>query len=413
VRLAAYLALGTALCASALTATAFAQQSINAVPPKAALAAAKPPSNAPHPPYKAPRLSFGAPDLQGYWSNASLTPITRQAKFGDRATYTEDEVKALESAVVTEIKEGQAQSDPNGGAEARTKTTAERPEFAAAGGAVGGYNRFWLDPGNYVMRVNGQPRNSVLTTPNGQYPQRKAQTASAAGGAPVAGGGRGAGGPGGGARGPYASLDYETRSSGERCVIGFGRNGGPPMFANGFYNNNYQIVQGPNAVMIETEMNHDARLIRMDSKTHLPSNIRPYFGDSIGWYEGDTLVVETTNMPRSQQLAGSWENLKVTERFTRVADDRVLYQFKVNDPTMWDADWGGEYEFAPLGGHLFEYACHEGNYALPGILSGNKSDVEKAEAKAAAAKVEADAKAAADAKAKPAVAKPGDKPAKN
>jgi hypothetical protein len=321
-------------------------------------------------PYKAPRLAIGQPDIGGYWSNSTLTPMTRPAAVRDRQAYTEEEVKKLEGAVQIEIEEGNQPTDPNAPAEYRNPTSVTRPEFTAAGGAVGGYNRGWLDPGNLVMRVNGEPRTSLITTANGLPPQRKPQPA-----APAA------------ARGGGDSYDsYETRSLGERCIIGFGRNGGPPMFPNGFYNNNYHIVQSPDAVMIEVEMNHDARIIRLNAK-HRTDDVRPYFGDAIGWWEGDTLVVETKNIPRSQAFMGSWENLKVTERFTRVADDRLHYAFSVEDPTMWDAAWGGEYEFSPLNGRIYEYACHEGNYALPGILMGARVQ------EAAKVKAEAPAKA--------------------
>jgi len=146
------------------------------------------------------------------------------------------------------------------------------------------------------------------------------------------------------------------------------------MLPNGFYNNNYHLVQSRNAVVIMTEMVHDARVIPLvaskASAKHRTDGVRPYFGDSVGWWEGDTLVVETTNYPRSQAYNGAWENLKVTENFTRTAPDRLRYKYTVEDPAVWDAPWGGEYEFAPLGGIMYEYACHEGNYALEGILAG-------------------------------------------
>ena len=304
--------------------------------------------------YKAPRLAFGQPDLQGVWSNATLTPIARRAEHKDKAVLTEEEVRAIEGAAAAELAEGDKPTDPNAPAEAPVSANT-RPEFAAAGGAVGGYNTGWLDPGNHVMRVGGEPRTSILTTANGQFPGRKP------GATPP---------PRTGPRVPMGSFDsYETRSLGERCIIGFGRNGGPPMLANGFYNNNYQIVQSPTHVMIQVEMNHDARIVRLNSE-HRKDGVRPYFGDSIGWWEDDTLVVETTHIPENQQFAGSWKDLKVTERFRRVADDRLYYSFKVEDPTLWAEPWGGEYEFSPLGDVLYEYACHEGNYALPGILMG-------------------------------------------
>jgi hypothetical protein len=359
-RRALLLSLGAALCLTPVTAQA-----------QTADPAAKPAA-----PYNPPRMSDGKPDLSGVWSNSTLTPFMRKAEYKDRLAFTEDEVKKLEGAVVVEIEEGNAPTDPNAPAEFRNPTTAERPEFTAAGGAVGGYNRGWLDPGNHVMRVKGEPRTSLLITQNGMPPRRKPDAPKPPG---ALGGDQGEG------SGPLGSFDsYETRSLGERCIIGFGRNGGPPMLPNGFYNNNYHIVQTPEAVMIEVEMNHDARIIRINGK-HRTDDVRPYFGDSIGWWEGNTLVVETTHIPKVQHFAGAWENLKITERFERVADDRVYYKFTAEDPTVWDTAWSGEYEFSPLGDRLYEYACHEGNYALPGILAGARVQ-EEADAKAKPAK---------------------------
>jgi hypothetical protein len=317
--------------------------------------------------YKAPRNVYGQPDLSGYWTNVSMTPETRAAEYGNRLILREDEVAKLEADAEKEAAEGDAPTDPNapapkaGGEPSRST----RPQLARAGDGVGGYNRGWLDPGNHVMRVNGQPRSSILTTPDGKVPPRKP-------GAPPESDGRGGG--------ANAFDSYEIRSLGERCIIGFGRNAGPPMMANGFYNNNYQIVQTPDHVVIEVEMVHDARIVRLNSK-HRTDGVRPYMGDSIGWWEGDTLVVETTNIPKNQAYKGAWEKLKVTERFTRVSPTRINYKFTVEDPTVWDQAWGGEYEFNALEGRIFEYACHEGNYSLPGILAGARQEEKDAAAK--------------------------------
>jgi hypothetical protein len=156
------------------------------------------------------------------------------------------------------------------------------------------------------------------------------------------------------------------------------------MLANGFYNNDYEFVQSRDAVAIVVEMVHDTRVIRLNA-AHRTDGLRPWMGDSIGRFEGDTLVVETTNIPRAQAYHGSWRDLKVTERFTRVAPNRLLYQFTVEDPAMWDKPWGGEYEFSPLKGQLYEYACHEGNYALRNMLAGARAkDAKDAAAKAGA-----------------------------
>jgi len=354
---AAILALTTALCAVPLAASA--------------APAAKPAASA----WKAPRTADGHPDLAGFWSNASLTTETRPARLGNRLVYTPDEVRAMQAAAVQEVAEGNAPTDPDAPAEGPKIDPARiRPEFAAAGGDVGGYNRGWLDPGSAVMRVHGEPRTSFLTTENGQPPPRKAGAPPAPGFGFSFGGGR---------RRMGAFDNPEIRSLGERCILSFGRNGGPPMFPNAFYNNSYQFLQTRDAFVIEMEMVHDTRIVRLNAR-HRTDGQRPYFGDSIGWWDGDTLVVETTNIPQRQNYHGSWEHLKVTERFTRVAKDRVLYRFTVDDPTIWEKPWGGEYEFAPLGGVIYEYACHEGNYALPGMLAGAR--VQEKEAAAAAAK---------------------------
>jgi hypothetical protein len=324
------------------------------VAPAAALSAPKT--------YHAPRTAFGQPDLSGYWSNSTLTPMTRKPELGDRLVYTPAEVKKLEDFVVHEIEEGNKPTPADAPVNASNGLEL-RPEFAAAGGDVGGYNRGWLDPGNQVMRVGGEPRTSLITTRNGQVPPRKDGQASQE------------------RYGGLGSFDNpENRALGERCIIGFGRNAGPPMFPNGFYNNNYRIVQTPAAVAIEVEMVHDTRVIPLNAR-HRTDGVRPWFGDSIGWWDGDTLVVETTNIPERQAFMGAWRTLKVTERFTRTAKDRLRYSFKVEDPQVWDQPWGGEYEFSPLNGIIYEYACHEGNYALPGILAGARAqEKERAEA---------------------------------
>jgi hypothetical protein len=310
-------------------------------------------------------------DLNGYWSNATLTREIRPANLGERLVYTPEEVKKLEGAVEQEVKEGNKPTDPKSGVEGGKEDPKNlRPEFAAAGGDVGGYNRGWLDPGSAVMRVHGQPRTSFLTTPNGQPPAR---IATAAGG-------------GGGFRGGLGSFDNpENRSLGERCILGFGRNAGPPMLPNGFYNNNYEFVQTPDSMAIVVEMVHDTRIIRMNAQ-HRSDGVRPWMGDSVGHWEGKTLVVETTNIPQAQAYNGSWKNLKVTERFTRDGSDRVLYQYSIDDPTTWAKPWGGEYEFYKLQGIVYEYACHEGNYALPGMLGGARRQEQEAAKGGAATK---------------------------
>jgi hypothetical protein len=369
-RLALILALGTALSTASLALAA------PSAPAKIAKAAPAVDPTIPQPGWAPPSNAVGQPDLSGYWSNATMTPLTRNTRVTNKATLTAVEARAAEKVFAEALAEADKPTDPDAptapatdSKAAEAKLIAIRPDFAAAGGDVGGYNTFWIDPGAHIMEVNGEFRTSILTTSNGQPPKRKD-------GAPA--GGRG------GYRDVYDS--YETRSLGERCIMGFGSNAGPPMLANGYYNNNYQIIQTPGAVVIQVEMIHDSRIIRLNDR-HRTDGVRPWMGDSIGHYDGKTktLVVETTNIPQGQAFMGSWKNLKVTEWFTRVSPTRVNYKFQVEDPETWDQPWGGEYNFAPTNGIIYEYACHEGNYALPGILAGARAQ-EKAAAAGGAAK---------------------------
>jgi hypothetical protein len=193
-------------------------------------------------------------------------------------------------------------------------------------------------------------------------------------------------------RGDFSRADNpETRSLGERCIVGYGSTGGPPML-NVLYNNNYQIVQSPGYVVIMVEMNHDARVIRLGG-AHLPATLRPWMGDSVGHWEGDTLVVETTNLNPGEQFTADVRHRlylasdsKVTERFTRIAGDQILYEFKVEEPKAYTQSWRGEIPMHATKGPIYEYACHEGNYALPDILAGARQQEAEAAAKAAAPK---------------------------
>ena len=361
------------LCAAPLAIPLQLQAQTRAAAPKAARAST----------YAAPRNSFGQPDLGGHWTNASITKESRPAGLGNRLVYTPAEVADLEGVVQREVEVGNRPSDPTKGAPSKggdpIPTGIRQELYLGGGGNTGGYDRGWLDPGAAVMRVHGEPRTSILTTPDGRAPARK----TVAGAAPVPG--RGGGGGGGGVNSGGPTDNPEQRSLGDRCILSFGRNAGPPMLANGFYNNNYQIVQSKDAVAIRTEMVHDTRVVRLNGK-HRTDGVRPYFGDSIGHWDGQTLVVETTNIPQSQAYNGSWQNLTVTEKFTRVSPTRLFYQYTITDPTLWDAPWGGEYEFAalPTGQHVEEYACHEGNYALEDILAGARAEDRAAATRAAA-----------------------------
>ncbi|THD57431.1 hypothetical protein [Phenylobacterium sp.] len=365
-RRALILALGTALCTTGLALAVHAAPAKDAVP-------AVDPTITPKG-WVPPKNAMGQPDISGYWSNATMTPLTRNPKLTDKLVIPAAQAASLEKVFAEALAAADAPTDQKKGPGAVTDPNSPeaqlvkiRPDFAAAGGDVGGYNTFWIDPGNHMMEVNGEYRSSIITTPNGMPAARKA-------GAPP-----GRGFP----RDIYDS--YENRSLGERCIMGFGANAGPPMFANGYYNNNYYIQQSPDAVVIQVELIHDARIIRLKGG-HRTDGVRQWMGDSIGHFDGNTLVVETTNIPQGQAFMGSWKNLKVTERFTRVSPTRINYQFQVEDPDTWDKPWGGEYDFSPLHGIVYEYACHEGNYALPAILAGARRQEQEATTKAAAAK---------------------------
>jgi len=299
--------------------------------------------------YKAPLNTYGQPDLEGTWTNATLTVLERPKEYGARLVMTPEEVKKVEGDDAKMYAADAAPRDPK-------FKTADLPHECGKGfsGAGCGYNFAWIDPGNNVMRVHGEPRTSFITDPvDGRLPPTK---------------------PGVVVENPY--LHYgenpENQTLAERCLSSFGYSAGPVMLPL-LYNNNYEIAQSKDTVAIVVEMVHDVRMIRIGG-THRTDGGRPWMGDSIGWYEGATLVVETTNFPQATALHGAWKELKVTERFTRVAPHRILYKFKVEDPSVWDRPWSGEYEFSPSKGRIFEYACHEGNYALSGILAGMRAD---------------------------------------
>jgi hypothetical protein len=293
---------------------------------------------------------FGDPNLQGVWTNASLTTLERPDYF-ESLEISDDEAMAARQS-----SEEFNQTLDNPYAQGET------PE---SGGDVGGYNVAWMDPGSDFFKLNGKYRSSIITYPeSGKLPRRLTRWAI---------------------EGPsiyrmFTRADHpEERSLGERCVVGFGSSGGPPML-NVLYNNHYQIVQSPGYVMIMVEMNHDARIIRLDSD-HNPDNMKPWLGDSVGWWEGQTLVVKTKNHHPQQKFRAAirhqilmMEEAEVTERFTRVSKDEILYQFEVNDKKAYRDVWKGEMPLRSTESRIYEYACHEGNYAMANILAGARAE---------------------------------------
>lgn len=309
--------------------------------------------------FKAPRTSFGQPDLQGVWTNATLTPVERPPSLGDKLVLSEQEARTMETGMARMMAAADAPSDPK----AELKS----------GSDPGGYNLFWADFGTKVANVNGQYRSSLVVEPaNGRLPallpaaqQRQAAMIKAAT--------------------SRAFEGPEGRPLGERCLIAFGNASGPPMMPV-MYNSNYQIVQDPKHVVILVEMPHDARIIQLEDKP-MPDTIRPWLGHSRGHWDGDTLVVETRQFNPQQYLTigggatyryiPTSDKLKVVERFTRTDANTIRYEFTVEDPEIFTQPWRGEMPLHAQQTPIYEYACHEGNYALPGILAGAREEEKK------------------------------------
>lgn len=310
-------------------------------------AAAKPAG--PAKPYTVPKTPDGTPDLQGYWTNNSYTPLERPNGV-EKDFYSAQELKAVE------------------------KRAQEREEAQTEPGTVADvhydFTQFGLDRSQ--TRLTQNLRTSVITSPeNGKLPptnqegQKRAADRAAA------------------RRAQGAQYDQvQNIPIGSRCVF---MNAGPPMMPPG-YNPAYQIVQGPGYVMILVEMLHEARVIPTDGRQHASSGVRSWLGDPKGHWEGETLVVETTNFNDKVGFRGSSENVKVTERFTRVSDDAIRYEFTVDDPHTWDRPWKGEMPFVKINGPIFEHACHEGNYGVANTLAGVRRQEKRAADEAAAKK---------------------------
>ena len=321
-----------------------------------------------------PRTPDGHPDLQGTYDLATLTPIERPA--GAKATMTPEEAAKLEKETALLKKQGDVSirgdrpAPPKGG-----------DGSVGPAGNVGGYNTFWLDPGSSYTIVDGQKRTSLVIDPaNGRVPDYTAaakQRVASLLSRPTSDV-QETNDPGLEPAGAYD--DPERRPLGERCLLGFGSTSGPPVLPDYFYNNLHQIVQTRDTVLILSEMVHDARIVRMNAQ-HLPKTIRRWMGDSVGHWEGDTLVVDTTNFTDKTRFRGSTEDLHVIERFSRVDGRTLLYRFTIEDPATWVTPWTGEYAWPATDQSIYEYACHEANYALGDILRGART--REAEEKAA------------------------------
>ena len=288
-----------------------------------------------------PRTADGRPDLQGVWSYATITPLERPDDLAGKEFLTAEEAAAYEKKLLALGNKDVRPGDP-------------LSDVSAA------YNDFWWDRGTNIV---GTRRTSLIVDPpDGKIPPLTAEGRQRAAARTEA---RRARGP---ADGP------EDRSMAERCILSL--NAGPPMVPSA-YNNNIQLFQEHDTVAITNEMIHNYRVVPLDGRSPIAANVQQWMGDSRGRWEGDTLVVETTNFRRDSAFRGASEALRVTERFTRVGENTLMYEFTLNDPNTWTRPWTGQIPMTRSHEHLFEYACHEGNHAMFNMLSGARADDQK------------------------------------
>ena len=331
-------------------------RSLSAIPVLLVLASAsaagqRPPGSvAPKPLQAVPRTPDGRPDLQGIWNAATITPLERPDELADKVTLTEAEAAAWAAQFLES-----ASLDRRDGGPARDRSRA--------------YPNYFVDRGSSLARVGSRFRTSLIVDPpDGRIPpltpqgrerveREAAFRALTSDAAEEAGTAR-----------LDAYDDPEIRPLAERCLLSFGSSSGPPSLPV-LYNNLKQIVHTPDHVMILYEMVHDARIVPMN-RAHGPSRLRKWFGDSVARWEGESLVIETTNFTDKTRFRGSTERLRVVERLTRTDEKTLLYRFTVDDPETWTRPWTGEYPWVLSDEPLYEYGCHEGNYAFGGILRG-------------------------------------------
>ncbi len=294
-----------------------------------------------------PRTPWGEPDLQGVWDFRTITPLERPKELAGKQLFEDGEAAEFETRELQRRDKDRRTSDG---------LTAEQDVGNA-------YNQFWWDYGN---KLTEDKRTSLIVDPSdGRIPpltpeaRKRRDTMRAAR-----------------ARPPHGPED---RGVAERCILGF--NAGPP-FTPSAYNNNVHIFQTPEHAALFIEMVHDARIVPLDGRPHLPENIRQWRGDSRGHWEGDTLVVETTNFTDKASFRGSGKNMHLSERFTRIGLDRLLYEYTIDDPESFTKPWSAAIPMKKTNQPMFEYACHEGNYSMVTMLAGARAE-EKAVQEAA------------------------------
>jgi hypothetical protein len=283
-----------------------------------------------------PRTAGGRPDLQGIWSNAAVTPLERPAELAGKEFFTEAEAAAFAKTTVERANRDRRGATPEQDVEAS-------------------YNEVWMDRGTNTF---SNLRTSIIVDPaNGRVPALTPEAREAAAALAAIQ-----------HRRPEGPEDLELWT---RCILG--RTSGPPLMP-GAYNNNYQFVQTRDTLAIDSEMIHEVRMIPLDGRQHISSAIRQWLGDSVGHWEGDTLVVDTTNFTDKTHFRGSDQNLHVIERFTLTSANTMRYRFTIDDPTAFARMWSGEIILSRAKGPLYEYACHETNYSLVDILAGARSE---------------------------------------
>ena len=296
----------------------------------------------------APRTAWGQPDLRGIWDFRTITPLQRPESLAEQEFLTEEEAANLEQEVL----------DRNADLANRPALRTEVTESVDRGadGAPGFYNNFWLDRGT---RAVGTRRTSlIIDPPNGRIPdltasgQRTADARRAY-------------------RQEHPADSWVDRSAYDRCILGF--NAGPPITPGG-YNQNLHLFQTPDHVVLVTEMVHTVRVVPLDGRPALSDGVRQWSGDSRGHWEGETLVVETSNFNDQRGWRGSTTNMKLVERYTRVDADTLEYEFTVIDPETWTSSWTASIPMRRSLNPMYEYACHEGNHSMDGILAGRRAE---------------------------------------
>ena len=293
-----------------------------------------------------PRTVDGHPDLQGIWDFRTITPLERPEELAGKEFLTVEEAALFERETLARRDAERRDEDPS--REGFVNGAPVTADLARA------YNQFWFDRGTSVLE--DKRTSLIVDPPDGRIPartddgDRRAAMRRAAG--------------------ERAAIGPEDRGVAERCILGF--NSGPPMNPSA-YNNNVQVFQVPGYIVLLNEMVHNARIIPVDGRPHLGSDIRQWVGDSRGHWDGDTLVVETSNFTEKTNFRGSGRNMRLVERFTRVGEDTLLYDYTIDDPESFERPWSVSVPMKRAELPLFEYACHEGNYGMPGSLSGARA----------------------------------------